>query len=29
LIYNKEAYPSLTPAQNLSEMKEIIKAKLN
>lgn len=29
LIYNKEAYPSLTPAQNLSQIKEIIKAKLN
>lgn len=29
LIYNKEAYPSLTAAQNLSEMKEIIKAKLD
>lgn len=29
LIYDKEAYPSLTPAQNLSEIKEIIKAKLN
>ena len=29
LIYNKEAYPSITPAQNLSQIKEIIKAKLN
>jgi len=29
LIYNEEAYPSLAPAQNLAEMKEIIKEKLD
>lgn len=29
LIYNEEAYPSLAPSQNLTEMKEIIKSKLN
>lgn len=29
LIYNEEAYPSLAPAQNLAEMKEIIQAKLD
>src|SRR5699024_5891313 len=29
LIYNEEAYPSLAPAQNLAEMKKIIKEKLN
>lgn len=29
LIYNEEAYPSLAPAQNLVEMKEIIKEKLD
>ncbi len=29
LIYNEAAYPSLASAQNLEEMKEIIKGKLN
>lgn len=28
MIYNEEAYPSLAPAQTLSEMKEILKNKL-
>lgn len=29
LVYNEEAYPSLAPAQNLAEVKEIIKEKLD